>query len=404
MTEQSEYGDTFDIIACMYDRNLINIIGRIFDLLSPVCLANFRLVSKQYRKLVDDDGKTVERLNRSRAWMSRIPVVMPVALNCGHMVTSLAADGEAMVFALLGYDATVNVYDRSSKKISAKIVQSREFPANISGLDYNHEVIVTCAFETMNGDGPYHSVYIWWKHGSLASKVTPHTKMIRSVKITSKYLLTSSNDNTIAVMDITKPHTPSLKYRLTDHLDYVSSIDCDEISMVSVSIDKVLKVWSLETFKCVYSFQTTFPTLRVAMSWPLAATGGHKNVLLWNIEKGFLIRELCFATDNNLSALSMTITPFGKRSKKRLTEVGKINGKPAGTPGTGSTIHIVAGDNRGYICIWDTSVIIAGHKSAYPHRYLQIGTGGSLISCLAINDTSIISGDWCGQVLEWNFL
>lgn len=157
----------------------------------------------------------------------------------------------------------------------------------------------------------------------------------------------------------------------------------------------------MDTFKCVYSFQTTFPTLRVAMSWPLAATGGHKNVLLWNIEKGFLIRELYLTTDSNLSALSMTMTPFvGKRSKKKSTESGEIIGKSA----AGSTIHIVAGDNRGYICIWDTSVVIAGHTSANPHRYLQIGTGGNMISCLAVNDSSIISGDWCGQVLEWNFL
>jgi len=242
--------DTFDIIVCMYDRNLINIIGRIFDLLSPVCLGNVRLVSKQYRKLVDHDGRTVQRLFRWQAWMSRTPIVKPVALKSGHMVTSLSADSEAVVFALLGYDATVNVFDRSSKKITAKLVQSRDFPASISGLDFNDEIIVTCAYESMNGDGLNHAVYIWWKkQRCLASKVTPHAKMIRSVKITSKYLLTSSNDNTIAVMDISKPDKPSLKYRLTDHLDYVSSIDCDEITMVSVLLTKFLRsgAWTLSS-------------------------------------------------------------------------------------------------------------------------------------------------------------
>jgi len=386
-----------DFISCLYDRNMINIIGNIFDNLSAACVANMRLVCIQYRDLIDSDRRTGRRLYRSQAWLHRTPLARAVVLQGGHMVTSLAANGQSVVFGLLGYDATVNIFDKKTLKMSARLVQSRDFPASISGLDYNDEIIVTCAYENMNGAGLNHAVYIWWlKQKCLASKITPHSKMIRSVRITSKYLFTASNDHTIAVMDITKPDQPKMIHKLTDHLDYVSCIDCDDLTMVSVSVDNVLKVWSLESFKCVYSFQTAFPTLKVAMSWPLATTGGQNKLLLWNIEKGFLIRELSLVTETNvLSALTMTLTPYGLRSK----HCERVHQKPLG-----STIHIAAGDNRGFICLWDTSSIIAGHPSPVPHRVLQIGNGGNMISSLAVDNESIISGDWSGQVLVWTFL
>jgi len=390
-----------DILDKLYSRNLINIIGAILDDLSGACLCSLRCASRKCREIVDSDKTSVQRIYKARRWRSGEPVVDPVSLQPGHMVTSLSSRGERIMFGLLGADATVNIHSKDTLRMESRLVQSHEFPASISGLDYNEKLIVTCAYESMNGAGLSHAVYIWMIDDKrLASKISPHSEMIRAIRLTTKYLLTGSNDGTIAVTDLTNPDQPKLVHRLKDHKDYISSIDCDARNLVSVSADNVLKVWSLIDFKCNFSAKITSPTLKVALSWPLAATGGHTVVILWNVERSYPVCFLPMNTIGSLSSLAMTFRPSSEsmvQNGAKSKEVSAVNKNKM------AAVHIAAGDNQGFICIWDTSAIIAGHPAQTPHRIIQIGNGGNMISALSVDDTRIITADWAGQVLSWNF-
>lgn len=337
----------------------------------------------------------MQRLDEAARWFSGQPLVIPVCNQPGHMVTSLAANGDSIIFGLLGYDATVKIHAKNNLKLESTLVQSREFPASVSSVDFNDKLIVTCAYESLNGAGSlHHAVYIWFRlEKCLASKLVPHSDMIRSIKITDRYLLTASNDTTIAITDISNPAYPKLVHRISEHKDFVTSVDCDRFNLVSVSVDKVLKVWDIETWKCNYSLQTIHPTLKVALSWPLAATGGQNIVLLWNIEKGSLIRELRTGSNHGLSCLGMTWLP-GKRS---------VNGHHGLRNQVGQDVYLVAGGNQGVLSLWNTSVLLAGHPGNSPHRYIQVGDGSNMISSLAVDRQSVMTGDWCGHVYRINF-
>jgi len=210
--------------------------------------------------------------------------------------------------------------------------------------------------------------------------------------------LTGSNDGTIAVIDLSVPDKPRLVQCLDDHQDFISSIDCDNRRMVSVSVDNVLKVWSLVDFKCKYSAETGSPTLKVALSWPLAATGGDTQVVLWNVELFYPVRRLQMSTMGNLSSLAMTCFP----PQEKVAQNGGFSG--CGAQHTKmAPIFIAVGDNQGYISLWDTSAILAGYSSETAHRIVQIGDGGNLISALTLDQSTLISADWAGQVLSWSF-
>jgi len=177
-------------------------------------------------------------------------------------------------------------------------------------------------------------------------------------------------------------------------MDNVSSLDCDRFNFVSVSADNVLKVWEIGSWKCNFTLHSIHPTLKVALSWPLAATGGQNIVLLWNVEKGALIRELRTGSNHGLSCLSMTWLPSRRA----------VNGQPKWRNKVGQDVYLVAGGNQGVISIWNTSVLLAGHPGNSPHRYIQVGSdGNNMISSLAVDGQSVMAGDWCGHVYRINF-
>ncbi|XP_023346135.1 F-box/WD repeat-containing protein 7 isoform X2 [Eurytemora carolleeae] len=402
-----------DILGELQKRNLINILGNILDQLSPHCLRLLQFTCSLYREIVKDDPRSVRRLELSRRWLYGQPTVLPICQRPGYMVTALAAHpGDSIIFGLLGDNATVNMYKKDTLKLTARLEQSREFPASIPALVYNDQVVVTCVYESLVQGGLNHVLYIWRREdNSLASTFSPHSQLIRTVKLANNFILTASNDGTIVVTDLTNPSQPTLKHTLTGHKDYVSGLDNDASRVVSVSVDNIMKVWSIPSFKCVFSVNTETPTLKVSMSWPLAVTGGKTTLVLWNLELQFKIRELNMESLGSLSVVCMTYsadagTSIGSRYKKTSSS-SSCQQQHAGqqtkrrNPGN---VYIVSGDNHGKISIWDTSRIIAGHSGVDPHRQFQIGPTASMISSLAVDEYSIITGDWAGQVLVWKFV
>ncbi|XP_023346136.1 F-box/WD repeat-containing protein 1A isoform X3 [Eurytemora carolleeae] len=381
-----------DILGELQKRNLINILGNILDQLSPHCLRLLQFTCSLYREIVKDDPRSVRRLELSRRWLYGQPTVLPICQRPGYMVTALAAHpGDSIIFGLLGDNATVNMYKKDTLKLTARLEQSREFPASIPALVYNDQVVVTCVYESLVQGGLNHVLYIWRREdNSLASTFSPHSQLIRTVKLANNFILTASNDGTIVVTDLTNPSQPTLKHTLTGHKDYVSGLDNDASRVVSVSVDNIMKV---------------------SMSWPLAVTGGKTTLVLWNLELQFKIRELNMESLGSLSVVCMTYsadagTSIGSRYKKTSSS-SSCQQQHAGqqtkrrNPGN---VYIVSGDNHGKISIWDTSRIIAGHSGVDPHRQFQIGPTASMISSLAVDEYSIITGDWAGQVLVWKFV
>jgi len=387
--------ETVDFLNELYVRNMINIIGKILDGLSSVCLINLLQVNSFYRTLVYQDPRSMNRLRLSHQWINGQPDIIPVSHQEGHMITTLAVKHDSIIYGCLGHDATVRIHSKDSLKLKSTLVQSRDFPASVSAVDYNDDIVATCSYESLDGASLTHAVYLWKrKEKTLAAKLAPHTELIRSIKLTNRYLLTCGNDGTVVVTDIQNSDKPRIIHRITEHEDFVSGIDCDLYHFVSASVDKVLKVWQFSTMQCVHTLKSDQHILKVAMSWPLAATGALNIVLLWNIDKGFLIRQLATGNENGLSCIAMSWLP----STRTL-------------PGNNSdsknsmydNIYLVSGDNRGLVSIWDTSVIEAGHPCKLPHRYIQIGSENNLVSSIAVDRTSIFTADWSGNVFKLQF-
>jgi len=203
------------------------------------------------------------------------------------------------------------------------------------------------------------------------------------------------------VTDICDPYSPRLLHRLTDHQELISGLDADSDHFVSVSVDNVLKVWSLKSFKCLQSLDTQSLPLKVAMRWPLAVTGGENTVHLWNIETGSLLSTLSINTKGVLSCLTIT------RREENMDRSAKSTEKDLSST-VGEGILIAAGDNQGVVAFWDCSILFHGwdrlEDTLAPHRFLQIGNGKNLLSALSLSPTSLVTGDWSGRVLVWKFI
>jgi len=387
--------EQLDFLYELYCRNMINIIGKILDGLSTVCLSNLLQVNSFYRCLVYQDPRSMNRLKLSQQWIYGQPTIIPVSHQEGHMITTLAVKDDSIIYGCLGYDATVKIHSKQSLKLKATLVQSHEFPASVSAVDYNDEIVATCSYEALDGVGLTHAVYLWKrKEKTLAAKLAPHTELIRSIKLTNRYLLTCGNDGTIVVTDIQDSDKPKIIHRITDHEDFVSGLDCDIYNFVSASVDKVLKVWKFSNFSCVHTLKSDHHILKVAMSWPLAATGALNIVLLWNIDKGYLIRELKTGHNNGLSCLAMSWLPSTRTLPANMSHP---------TKSVYHNIYLVSGDNRGLVSIWDTSVLEAGHPCKQPHRYIQIGTRDNMVSGITVDSNSITTADWGGNVFKLQF-
>eukprot|EP00092_Neocalanus_flemingeri_P036682 GFUD01039937.1.p1 GENE.GFUD01039937.1~~GFUD01039937.1.p1 ORF type:complete len:399 (-),score=95.54 GFUD01039937.1:114-1310(-) len=375
--------DNIDLLACLVDRGLLHITDKILFKLGAASLLALKLVSHLHMDLVINSRHAMEKVRIELAWIEKKPRVRLVSDNPGHMITCMATDDNTIIYGLLGQDATVNIHNKEDLKLTAKLVQEHNFPASISSMDCNSTTLVTCAYEAHTRDGMQYAVHIWnRKEKIMTSRFRPHTDLIRGVKLCGDHLVvTASNDGTIAVTSIEDPWHPKLVERLIGHTDIICSVDVDGHWVASVSTDSELRVWSLTTMSCTLVLLTKSPSLRVALKWPLAATGGQSSVLLWDLAQERCIRVLAGPNHGILNVLAM------------------------------DTLHLVMGDHMGRLSIWSLNTLTEGHVGKKPHRIIDVSscdqgeqtTGQELMSALKVEKNTIITGGWAGKCICWDF-
>lgn len=342
-----------------------------------------RLVNHMHNDLVMNSRFARIKVKEELAWLQKTPSIRLVSDNPGHMVTCMATDENTIVYGLLGRDATVNIHNKEDFKLTARLVQEHNFPASISSMDCNSTMLVTCAYEAHTRDGMQYAVHLWLrKEKTLTAKFRPHTDLIRGVKLSNNQLVvTASNDGTIAITNIADPWNPKLVNRLVGHTDIICSVDLDGHRVASVSTNNELRVWSLTKMTCSMVIPTKSPTLRVALKWPLAATGGQSTVCLWDLASQVCIRTLSGPNSGILNVLSM------------------------------DTSRLVMGDHMGRLSIWSLDTLLDGHVGNKPHRVVYVSScnqgeqkvGQELMSALKVEKNSIITGGWAGKCICWNF-
>ena len=376
--------DKIDIIGLLVDRGLIHITDKILKNLGFASLINIRLVNHLYKDLVEESRVARAEVRNELSWLEKSPTVRLVSENQGHMITCMATDETTIVYSLLGQDATLNIHNKTDLSLTGKLVQEPHFPASISSMDCNSTMLVTCAYEEHTRAGMQYAVHLWMrKRKEMTAKFRPHSDIIRAVKLSdNKMVVTASNDGTIAITSIVDPWNPVLINRLLGHTDIICSMDMEMHRVVSVSTNLELRVWSLTKMSCSSVIAIKTPTLRVALKWPLAASGGQSTVILWNLLDQSCIRTLAGPVSGILNVLSM------------------------------DQEHLVMGDHRGRIAIWSISKIIEGHVGDHPHRLLYVSskeqegedmTGQDLLSALKVEKKRIITGGWAGKCLSWEF-
>jgi len=372
-----------DILLLLADRGLFHVIDIILKKLGAFSLVSLSRVSLEHDEIINKCKGARKKKNRELSWMYNEPQIDLISDNPGHMVTCMATDEDSIVYGLLGNDATIKIHRKVDFSLVDKLVQEHNFPASISSMDCNSKILVTCAYEAHTRDGMQYAVHIWIRsEKKMSAKYRPHSDLIRGVKLTiDNKVVTASNDATIVVADISDPWSPKVLHKLSGHTNIICGLDLDRWRLVSVSTDDELRLWSLRTASCDVVLPINFPTLRVALKWPLAATGGQSTVCLWNLSDQVILRTLSGPDGGILNVLSMDHD------------------------------HIVAGDHMGRLAIWTVDTIVDGHSGITPHRVVQVSScdqgenkvGDALLSALKVEKNAIVTGGWAGKCIKWGF-
>ena len=161
----------------------------------------------------------------------------------GHTngVMCLQFDDEVLITG--SYDATVKVWDiKTGQEIRTLTGHSQ----GIRCLQFEDSKLITGSLDN--------TMKIWnWRTGALIKTLNGHSQGVIGLHMADKLLASGSSDNTIMVHDFTQMKRTTL----LGHTDWVNSVKLDVPSrtLFSASDDMTVKLWDLDTQRCIRTYE-----------------------------------------------------------------------------------------------------------------------------------------------------
>ncbi|USP77701.1 uncharacterized protein yc1106_04975 [Curvularia clavata] len=161
----------------------------------------------------------------------------------GHTngVMCLQFDDEVLITG--SYDATVKVWDIKTGQVLRTLTGHSQ---GIRCLQFEDSKLITGSLDN--------TIKIWnWRTGALIKTLNAHTQGVIGLHMADKLLASGSSDNTIVVHDFTQMKRTTL----LGHTDWVNSVKLDIPSrtLFSASDDMTVKLWDLDTRRCIRTYE-----------------------------------------------------------------------------------------------------------------------------------------------------
>ncbi|KAJ4992322.1 sulfur metabolite repression control protein [Stagonosporopsis vannaccii] len=161
----------------------------------------------------------------------------------GHTngIMSLQFDDRILITG--SYDATIKVWDiKTGKEIRTLIGHT----AGIRCLQFDDTKLITGSLDR--------TIKVWnWRTGELIRTLNGHTDGVIGLHMAEKLLASGSSDHTIMVHDFNNYQRVTLR----GHTDWVNSVKIDLASrtLFSASDDMTVKLWDLDTHRCIKTYE-----------------------------------------------------------------------------------------------------------------------------------------------------
>ena len=174
----------------------------------------------------------------------------------GHSngVTCLQFDDSVLITG--SYDTTIKVWDIATGE------EIRTLEGHTSGircLQFDDSKLISGSIDA--------TVKIWdWRKGECLTTHAVHTSGIVGLHFDSSFLATGSMDKTIKVWD----YNNSKRHTLRGHTDWVNAVRVDSASrtVLSASDDCTVKLWDLDSNKCIKTFEGHVGQVQQVLTMP----------------------------------------------------------------------------------------------------------------------------------------
>lgn len=161
----------------------------------------------------------------------------------GHTNGVMCLQFDENVLITGSYDATAKVWDLETGQELRTLVGHT---SGIRCLQFDDSKLMTGSLD--------HTIKLWnWRTGQCLRTFHAHTEGVISLHFAGRYVASGSMDKTIRVYDSGERET----FLLRGHQDWVNSVKVDEPSrtLFSASDDLTIRLWDLDTRKCIKVFE-----------------------------------------------------------------------------------------------------------------------------------------------------
>lgn len=162
----------------------------------------------------------------------------------GHTNGVMCLQFDDNILATGSYDATIRIWDIETGEELRKLVGHT---SGIRTLQFDDHKLMSGSMDS--------TIKVWnWRTGECIRTLAAHTEGVIALHFDSQYLASGSMDHTIRVYDL-RPGTKGT-FLLRGHKDWVNAVRIDSASrtLFSASDDCTVRLWDLDTKKCIKSF------------------------------------------------------------------------------------------------------------------------------------------------------
>ncbi len=161
----------------------------------------------------------------------------------GHTNGVMCLQFDDCILMTGSYDATVKIWDLATGQEIRTITGHTQ---GIRCLQFDDTKLITGSL-----DG---TIKVWnWRTGALIRTLSGHSHGVIGLHMADKLLASGSSDNTILVHDFNNYH----RTQLLGHTDWVNAvkIDLPSRTLFSASDDMTVKLWDLDTHRCIKTYE-----------------------------------------------------------------------------------------------------------------------------------------------------
>lgn len=393
---------------------------KILCYLDTVSLCKAAQVSRRWRNLADDDVVWHRMCERKfRPWKDVYRDRFKVGFNwktgrCnirtfkGHEngVTCLQFDHN--ILATGSYDTTIKIWNVETGEVLRTL---RGHTLGIRTLQFDGSKLISGSFDK--------TIKIWdWQTGECVSTLRCHTEGVLSVHFDGCTLASGSVDKTVKIFSFDTKQT----FTLRGHSDWVNHVRIDSPSrtVFSASDDLTVKMWDLDTKKCIKTFQGHVGQVQQVLLMPPDfepdEVPGLDNTDATSVHSGRSTTPVptpevnsdtrlaygpSFASDPDRPLPPLYMLTGGLDNTVRLwdTATGRcirsMFGHVEGIWGlVGDTLRVVTGANDSMTKIWEP-------RSGKCERSFT-GHAGP-VTCVGLSDSRMASGSEDGEVFLYSF-